>query len=64
MVDWNKVKASVLSVDVGDEFADHSFEFRGIRQGGGSYLNHHDVADPLRVILKQLFKRAQLGKGK
>ena len=60
MMHRDEVQRSVLAVDVRDELRHLALELRRVRQRGGRDLNEDDVADPLRVVLEQLLKHAQL----
>ena len=60
VVDRDEVKTSIFTVDVGNEFAHKTLEFRRISQGGARHLDHDNVADPFRVVLKQFFERTKL----
>ena len=51
MVNGNKVQTSELAVDTADEFADLTFEFRRVGKSGGCYLNEHNSANPLGVVV-------------
>jgi hypothetical protein len=60
VVDGDEIQASILSIDVSNELTNHALEFGGVGKSGTRYLDHDDVADPLRVILKELFKCPKL----
>ena len=60
VVNRNKVQRAILAIDVRNKLAHLAFELRRVRQRGGRDLNEDDVADPLRVVLEQLLKHAQL----
>ena len=58
----DKVQRTILSIDVGNEFADHTLKFGRIGQGRACDLNHDDVAHPLRVVLQELLECTELRK--
>ena len=60
MMHGDEVQRTVLPVDMGDELGYLTFELRRVCQRGRRDLNKDDIADPLRVVLEQLFERAQL----
>ena len=60
MVHGDGVERAALAIDVRDELGHLALELRRVRQRGGRDLNEDDVADPLRVVLEQLLKHAQL----
>lgn len=60
MMDRNKIERSVFAIDMSDKLGNLSLEFRRIRQGRRRHLNHDNVADPLRVIAKELFESMEL----
>lgn len=47
---------------MGDELRDLSLEFGRVRESGRCHLDQDNFADPLRVIVQQLFKGTKLGK--
>jgi hypothetical protein len=60
VVDGDEIQAAILSIDVSNELTNHALELGGVGKSGTRYLDHDDVADPLRVILKELLKCPKL----
>ena len=56
----NEVQRTVLAVDVRDELRDLALKLWRVRERGRGDLDEDHVADPLRVVLEQLLKHAQL----
>lgn len=60
VVHGDEIQASVLSIDVSNELTNHALKLGGVGKSGTRHLDHDDVADPLRVVLKQLLKCPKL----
>lgn len=60
MVDGNEIEASVFAIDVGDELADHTLQLGRVGKGRAGDLDHDDIANPLGVVLQQLFECTKL----
>jgi len=61
MMDRNKIEGSIFAIDMRDKLGNLSLEFRRVRQGRRRHLDHDNVADPLRIIIEQLFESMKLG---
>lgn len=59
-MDRNEIERTVFAIDVSDDLGYLSLQFRRIREGGRRNLYKNDVANPLRVVLKEFFKRTKL----
>ena len=60
VMNWNKVQATVLAVDMRDEFAYLPLEFWRVRESRGCHLDQNNFANPLWEILQELLKSSEL----
>ena len=60
MMDRNEVKTPIFTINVRNKLGDLSFELGRISECRWSHLDHHDVAYPFWIILKELLESAQL----